>query len=59
LCELANVSVHDNTIGGSTARGAHNMTGAWRDDGDNLATHNIVFTKNTFTRGAKFCGLAG
>jgi parallel beta-helix repeat protein len=58
LCELANVSVHDNTIGGSTVLGALNLTGAWRDDDDDLAAHTIVFTKNTFTRGATFCGLA-
>jgi parallel beta-helix repeat protein len=56
-CELAHVRVHDNKIVGSTVSGAVNMTGAWQDDGDDLAKHDITFARNTFSGGAKFCGL--
>jgi parallel beta-helix repeat protein len=54
-CELAHIRVHDNKIVGSTHGGAPNLTGAWRDDHDDLATHSIVFVGNTFARDARFC----
>jgi parallel beta-helix repeat protein len=57
VCELANVAVYNNRIIGSSAHGAQNMTGAWQDDNDNLARHNITFARNTFSRGAHFCRL--
>ena len=49
--------IHDNKIVGSTVPGAPNMTGAWQDDHDNLATHDIIFTRNTFVGGANLCRL--
>jgi parallel beta-helix repeat protein len=55
VCELANVAVYNNRISGSSVRGAQNMTGAWQDDNDNLAKHNITFARNTFSHGAHIC----
>ena len=57
VCELANVTVHNNRIIGSRVRGARNMTGAWQDDDDNLARHNVTFVGNTFSLGARICRL--
>ena len=49
-CELAHVRIHDNTITGSTAANAVNNLGFFQDDGDDLATHDIIFgTGNTVT----------
>ncbi|HEY5171525.1 MAG TPA: fibronectin type III domain-containing protein, partial [Acidimicrobiia bacterium] len=56
-CELAHIRIHDNRVVGSTVPGAPNMTGAWQDDHDNLATHDITFARNTFARGANLCGV--
>jgi parallel beta-helix repeat protein len=56
-CELAHIRIHDNEIVGSSVRGAANMTGAWEDSGDDLTKHDIRFAGNTFSGGAKFCGV--
>jgi parallel beta-helix repeat protein len=42
-CELMNVTMHDNSVTGSSSSLATNTFGVYADDGDNLTTHNIVF----------------
>lgn len=50
-CDAANTLVHDNIISGG------GPSGAWTDRGTNLSAQNIVFTRNTFSNGAVYCGL--
>jgi parallel beta-helix repeat protein len=51
ICELRNVSVHDNTISASTVPGATNEAGWWADDGEDLSTHNLVWLNNHVSAG--------
>lgn len=57
VCELMHLRVHDNTMVGSTDARALNKFGAFQDDGDNLATHDIVFGPNSLS-GVTNCLLA-
>jgi parallel beta-helix repeat protein len=50
---LENFTVDTNTVAGPGG-----VTGVAEDNGADLTTRQIVFTNNTFTNGAPFCGLA-
>jgi len=57
VCELRNVTVHDNTIVGSNVPGAGNRSGWWTDTDRDLATHNLVWSNNDVSGGIELSPL--
>ena len=57
--ELANINIHDNNLIASTNVLAHNYFGMFVTDGDDLATHNIIFgPNNTLSGSINYCKLS-